>query len=58
MTLIDTTLYAKASKELEKLVLVELAQPDNHAAFAAIMSSGEVRGYRTPNLIKECSFVQ
>lgn len=58
MTQINTRLYTKASLELEKLVLVELAQPDNHTAFASIMSSGEVRGYRTPNLIEECSLVQ
>lgn len=58
MTPIDTLLHTKASLELEKLVQDELTIPDNYAAFATIMFSGEVRGRRTPNLIEECSFVQ
>lgn len=52
MTQINTTLYAKASKELEKIIQAELDRPDDHIAFAAIMSSG------TPSLGEEYSVVQ
>jgi len=37
MTLIDTTLYAKASKELEKIIQAELDRPDINVALATLL---------------------
>lgn len=52
MTPIDTLLHTQASLELEKIIQAELDRPDDHIAFAAIMSSG------TPSLGEEYSVVQ